>query len=715
MPKIGHFVLHSNFLPQITAGRYELKTEQTGLPFTVAAETTHVFVAAPRFTMPTDQILSSFPPANAEGAFGDRLPQIVLKRRTLPWERNPTGATNPDPNKPWLALVVVAEGEAELSTAVPVAECVTPGTVLDLTDKDVEQGLYLAVTETVVKKIFPTEADLALLVHVRQVDIRDTELANGDDDGWLAVVLANRLPVFDTAGNKPVRYMACLVNVEGQLPSLPKTTPAVNHFEWVLAQDWSVLAAVAHESGDAVVMGGAQLTGVTLPAALAPTRASASRASTRASASPASARAGARAPLLPSPSNKATKPLAAGAFDGTKSMVQPTVADQWRQTTARIAAAAKDPDAKRLVRDTMRLGFRFPIGRYAVERVLRFPVLAHWSFTTSDGATFETLMQGLDVGLLGTLPAEPEVKPGKPLPPPRPAGNLPEVVATGHMSLAHRARRGDALRAWYRGPCVPFPTPRDGTAKDDPEVPLVLAHAADQLKRVIPDGREDLTLAAAFEIGRLLALSQLSVVSALLRFRAEQFGAGRVREILKQVLPYTLPELVANAGAQRVDLGRFVAVQMIDELAKAPERKLGPRRPVADPGRALKVEGDLDRAIATGLGLDLDALRKRGDQVGLLAALEEVAVPVIGRVGDGKVGTSEVQALRSALQRELRRTLDIAAPPKKPVLRRGRGAAAKGAPADDEPDALDQLIARAADQSVDESVDEGEDDQESPR
>jgi hypothetical protein len=92
MPKTGHFILHSNFLPQITAGPYELRSEQTGLPFTVSTETTHVHVAAPRFTMPVDQILSSFPPANAEGAFGDRLPQIVLKRRTLPWERNPAGA-----------------------------------------------------------------------------------------------------------------------------------------------------------------------------------------------------------------------------------------------------------------------------------------------------------------------------------------------------------------------------------------------------------------------------------------------------------------------------------------------------------------------------------------------------------------------------------------------------------------------------------------------
>ena len=89
MPQTGHFILHSNVMPKLTAGKYELVTEQTGLPVGVEPEHTHITVAAPRYTMPTDQILSTFPPANAEGAFGDRLPQIVLKRRTLPWERNP--------------------------------------------------------------------------------------------------------------------------------------------------------------------------------------------------------------------------------------------------------------------------------------------------------------------------------------------------------------------------------------------------------------------------------------------------------------------------------------------------------------------------------------------------------------------------------------------------------------------------------------------------
>lgn len=664
MPQTGHFILHSNVMPEITAGRYELRTEQTGLPFEVESEITHIQVAAPRYTMPTDQILSSFPPANAEGAFGDRLPQIVLKRRTLPWERNPASGANPS-ETPWLALVVVAEGEATLSTAAPVRDCVTPGTaLLDPDDQDVEQGLYLAVTETVVKKIFPCKDDLPLLAHVREVDVNDTELANGDDDGWLAVVLSNRLPVFDEANKKPVRYMACLVNLEGQLDALPPPLPPVPSFEFVLAQDWSVLATVnAASSPDARVMGNVNLGNVVLPTA---------------ALGPASARPEGLAAMA---LNKTAADAKIGvALDGSAAMQQPGVGQQWSSATQKVTAAALDPDAKRLVRDTMAQGFRLPIELYALEKVLRFPVLAHWSFTTKEGATFETLMQDLDVGLLGTVP---ERSPNAAA-----ADAAPEVVQTGHIGLDHRTRRGDPTRAWYRGPCVPFPTPRDSTAKNEP---LALAHSADQLRRVIPDGREDLQLAAAFEIGRLMALSQLSVVSALLRFRAEQFGAGRVREILAELISFALPSL-AELRAARIDMGRFVALQVLPVLAKNTDLMIGPQRPVADPGRPLRVEGDLDRLVATGLGFDLAALRKRADSVGVLSALQTTSVPVAMKPGEAPNEKLVLPALHAALQGELQRTLAVAVPPKPTVVTRPGVRRAQAAPM---PDELDELIAQA--------------------
>ena len=655
MPQTGHFILHSNVMPKLTAGRYELVSDQTGLPFEVTAEHTHVNVAAPRYTMPTDQILSTFPPANAEGAFGDRLPQIVLKRRTLPWERNPAEQVQPSPT-PWLALVVVAEGEAQLSTATAVADCVTPGTtLLDPSDKDVEQGVYLAVTETVVKKILPCEEDLPLLVHVREVDINDTELANGDDDGWLAVVLANRLPVFDAANDKPVRYMACLVNIEGQLAALPEPEPFQDTFVFELAQDWSVLAAIDPGVGpDPRVMGGIALENVVLPggAVLDARRVRAARAA------------------APKAATSRSSPVVGASLNGATTMTETFVGQQWKNASEQVSAAALSPDAKRLVRDTMAAGFRYPIELFAVEKVYRFPVLAHWSFTTNEGATFETLMQDLDVGLLGTAPQ---------LPPNATDTTVPEVVETGHVGLGHRSRRGDAARAWYRGPFVPFPTVRDPEGTNRP----LLAHSADQIRRVVPDGREDLSLAAAFEIGRLLGLSQLSVVSALLRFRSEQFGAGRVREIIAEVTGFTLPGLEES----RIDLNRFVALQFIGELVKNPERMIGPRRPVADPGREVVVRGDLDELIAEGLGVDLTAVRKAADQIGVVAALAAAEVPT----ADKRPGLAE---LRVALDTELAHVIDVAAP----VLRRGTP---RGAPAQaPRRDALDELIDRAAERGT---------------
>ena len=687
MPQTGHFILHSNVLPQLTAGRYELVSDQTGLPFDVADKTTRVTVSSPRFTMPTDQILSTFPPANAEGAFGDRLPQIVLKRRTLPWERNPAEAVATSPT-PWLALVVVAEGEAELSTATPIADCVTPGTtLLDIDDHDVEQGLYLSVTQTVLDKIFPTKDDLALLTHVREVDINDTELANGDDDGWLAVVLANRLPVADEATGNGVRYMACLVNIEGQLDSLPKPKPPIDHFVWELAQDWRVLGAVDPGAvPDTRVMGGLDVGNVVLPAPMHIGPGDARRGQPRAAA-PLGAAIGSAIPMT------------GVSIDGARSVREHAVAGQWSVATEQVNKVALDPDAKRLVRDRMASGFRLPIEIFALENTYRFPVLAHWSFTTNGLRTFETLMRGLDVGLLGTIestdpdaaaPTDDAQSP--PAPPARPA---PEVVETGHIGLGHRTRRGDSTRGWYRGPFVPFPTKRDYLPGDQPPP---LAHDADQLRRVVPDGREDLSLAAAFEIGRLLGVSQLSVVSALLRFRADQFGAARIRELLSAVTNIALPPFQPD----RIDLGRFVALDFVGMLAGDPVKTLGPRRPVADPGRPVDVKGNLDQVIADGLGIDLGVVRKTSSQLGIVQVLAQATVPVANPDGGKVLDARGAATLRGALTSTLAQVAAVAAPRLTTVtapptlvtdLRRARGAESARAHA---PDALDALIERAA-------------------
>ena len=68
---------------------------------------------------------------------------------------------------------MLADAEAELRTARPIAECVTPGVVLG-GDADATVGDCIVVTERVVQQVFPTKEELPLLSHVRRVDLSDT-------------------------------------------------------------------------------------------------------------------------------------------------------------------------------------------------------------------------------------------------------------------------------------------------------------------------------------------------------------------------------------------------------------------------------------------------------------------------------------------------------------------------------------------------------------
>ena len=444
----------------------------------------------------------------------------MLKRRTLPWERT----VDADERIPWLALVVIAEGEGSLSPESPVEQCITDFTkVPQPADRDVATSLYLSVTQTVVDGVFPCKEDLELLAHVREVDLSDSELADGDDDGFLAVVVANRLPQpgSDSQGGAvPRKYLACLVNLETQLTVLPPPTPdnaLVLEFDsQALVQDLRPVAQQYLANPDAFAMGS--------PASASSAAASLTPAT---SASPRDARD--RAARAASTAEAYIGPAESA---GTVSHAVHT-ASSWSPSPAQIEQAAVSyaaTDAAKLVRDAMAGSWRLPIGAITFEPVYRFPVLAHWSFTVTADGTFEQYMQNLDVGLLGTLQGD---KPAQPVPattagPPPDARPAPELAETGHVGLDHLTRRGDQVRAWFRGPAAPHPTVREQAPTSGPQQGrLPFAHTSDQLRVVVPDGREDVSYAAAYEIGRLLALSQSAVVTALMNWRQEQFGAER--------------------------------------------------------------------------------------------------------------------------------------------------------------------------------------------
>jgi hypothetical protein len=557
----GSFILHDAVRPALQNGAYTLTVTQRLDPpgQSVDPLTRYLDVTGPRFTLPPDQPLSFFPPQDATGEFSTRLPQIVLRRRTLPWERV---IGEDEQELPWLALVVLADGEGQLTTGQPVDT--TGLSDPDLRDSDTRD--VLTVTERVISQVFPSKQDLPWLCHVREVDLSDTELALGDDDGWLAVVLANRLP------QPGVHYTACLISLEGHGGDLPAVEPPTRVFTGTTVYTQAEINAAAmlqrqsetfvDGTFSATAAGAAEQDGPQAPVTLV----GAPRPATR----PPVTRDAWSAPALPGA-------VAAGQQAGTT--VKGAVAGASSVKGLSVNQVFIDPGA----------------------RLVQFTVLKHWSFTCADGGDFESLVRGLDDGMLGTLPppAPPATTSGTP---PAPPGTRPDPVVTdtGHVETAAVSRRGDPGVAWYRGPFTPRQILR---AEPDETGPLPLIHAADQARRVGPDGREDLSLAAAFEIGRLLAVAQPAVVAGLLGWRQDGYGAARVRGILN--VPGSLQaRLLQVLDENRAVFSAGVSATLLGSLGAGNAARLGPVRPLGKPGPALNLgDAGLAGVVAEGFGM----------------------------------------------------------------------------------------------------------------
>ncbi|MDQ3980002.1 MAG: hypothetical protein M3314_10680 [Actinomycetota bacterium] len=587
MPSPGFFELYPSARPALPAGTYVFAADHdlTATPpnnangeMAVDGSDFTTKIVSPRYTMPPDQVLSTFPPASAVGDWRERLPQIVFKRRTLPWERNPEpDKPFTDATPPWLALVVLAEGEGALSGEVDVSQCLTPGRQLS-GDSDTSRGRYLEVRQSIVQKIFPTVEDLHLLTHVRKVDLSDTELALGDDDGYLAVVVGNRLPQAAPPvepGGDPlsVRYTAYVVNLEGQIDLLPTTEESESAFDFRVTMPELVavelLTRPPNVPVDVMVMQG-------LRGAFSP--------------GPLGAAKGAEAANLAAGTTEVDSVTSFGARGGVEAASSSYAVGPAQFT----AASADDARGVRQWVTGASLGeladLSEKIGLIFAEPTYRFPVLLAWDFVCTGTGGFERLMNGLDSGMLGTVEegADPAL--------------VPDVAVTGHISLAHRSRRGEATESWYRGPFVPQPTVRTQPAADGK---LPLAHTGDQLRRVVPDGHEDVGLAAAFEIGRLLALSKPGVVAAMSAWREELFGAARARQISRQLADSVVTGIGDAIVQGKRPLEDLLAERLLVPYADRVPEALGPRAKEFASARVPEDIAELSPTEAmAGLGLD---------------------------------------------------------------------------------------------------------------
>ena len=232
---VGSMRLYDNAVPDVPAGVYRVRSslDITADGSTLEAPPAHeafLQVDGPRFTLSPADVAAVHPPPGSIGAFGERLPHIALTRRTLPWERRFDDVT------PWLVLLVVREDEATVLPPQPLRAAVGEDHFALLAAAGSIEGdgppvsVLLATDAMTQSALLPMRRDAQLLAHVRQVNLADSELAMGDDDGWFAVVVANRLPT--TAG----AYRACLVSLECRewllMASAVTPTPLVVLYQW---------------------------------------------------------------------------------------------------------------------------------------------------------------------------------------------------------------------------------------------------------------------------------------------------------------------------------------------------------------------------------------------------------------------------------------------------------------------------------------------------
>ncbi|MCB9546847.1 MAG: hypothetical protein H6706_13465 [Myxococcales bacterium] len=521
----GHMNLYDRMDPPLRPGDYRLDVSTAVALSTKGAsplpgESRYLRVEGPRFSLLPQEVAGVFPPRNAVGIFEDALPQVVLGRRTLAWEREADEAGKvvagagpepplPDGKPPWLALLLFSEAElpdtavrrqVDLTTVLPPEVRQTLGLSADertlkVDAIDVDAGLLSA--------ILPGLDELQMLTHVREVSVEDRELSAGDSDGWFTVVMGNRLPA-------PGKWRACLVSLEGRDDVFNYQPPAADGLH--LADLVGLLAtADVALPGREPPIGGRPIGG--RPIGERPI--------------------GELQPL--------ERPI------GERPIREGRAAAEREAVLARARLDVEVEAAARIGPDRARLGGLAP--RLVLPPRKQLILLHSWSFECEAGASFQELCRGLDVGLFS------EIRPG--------AGPAPVVTDTGHLALQLTDRAGGDQLAWYRGPLVPWPVTRD------PRGPY---HSADQCRRISPEtGLEDVAYAAAFEVGRLLAAADARLAQELMRWRRRTFRRSVLLDVRRD-----LRAALAMVGGLDERLGPRLAARLTGAL-------LGPGRPFSDP------------------------------------------------------------------------------------------------------------------------------------
>ena len=462
-PPVGSMYLYDDITPPLVDNTYRIdvvtNVTYDGQQAPLTNNSGYFAIEGPRFTLPDTDVAGVFPPKNGHGGFDENIPQIAITRRTLPWERRLTS----DP------------GLIGTPTRDPLDPQPNPFPPVGGQPQEYGPAPWLAL-------LLFAEGEYVLHQNVPLNKIVPSDVYS-------------RLNVPDGITCDSIEVEIGLL--ESVVPSLDELT-LLAHVRQVNVEDRELNAS----SGDgyfAIVMGNR------LPAPGAKYRAclvsleerddlvqadpppvagewfgfvivpqAAEAATAHPAPAPAALRAAGAAPVL------------------TSSMPQKRVTNAAQGDTVQPLLTVGDRNVVTAIGPIGTL--RFPIVVVTKQVVL----LYSWQFECTGVGTFRDYMQRVNVSTLGTVEQQ----------------GHPPVSDTGHVPLTVMDRAGVQENVWYRGPLVPVPLTRD---------PLTY-HSADQCRRVTPEtGVEDISYAAAFEAGRLMAAADPRLAQELMRWRRESY------------------------------------------------------------------------------------------------------------------------------------------------------------------------------------------------
>jgi hypothetical protein len=170
-----------------------------------------------------------------------------------------------------------------------------------------------------------------------------------------------------------------------------------------------------------------------------------------------------------------------------------------------------------------------------MNRSLRLAVLQHWTFSTKGAtAAFVDRLEQLNGRAAGGPDA---ANPNLRLAVPGASPPVSTALAGGYVPLDHGLRTGETTVSWYRGPLSPVDRARSG-----PDLPVSSPDRALVFDPVT--GMFDASYAAAWTIGRLVALQDQSFATSLYRWKRGQAQAV-VDAVERQIIDDAFAGLIA--------------------------------------------------------------------------------------------------------------------------------------------------------------------------